>query len=124
MIALGWTDDMPALLAACDVVVQNAGGLTSLEALATGVPVLTYRSLDGHGRTNAAALEAAGWIPWVRHRDELPPFLSWALARPVAKAPFTGDDPAATIAALAGVDATPVAAPAAVDAPPALLGTA
>ncbi|MGC9667208.1 MGDG synthase family glycosyltransferase [Planosporangium sp. 12N6] len=100
VIALGWTDDMPTLLAACDVVVQNAGGLTSLEALATGVPVLTYRSLDGHGRTNAAALEAAGWIPWVRHRDELGPLLRWALARPAASAPFLGDDPAAVIAEL------------------------
>jgi UDP-N-acetylglucosamine:LPS N-acetylglucosamine transferase len=100
VIALSWTDEMPALLSACDVVVQNAGGLTSLEALATGVPVLTYRSLDGHGRTNAAALEAAGWIPWVRHRDELGPFLAWALARPVARAPFVGDDPAAVVAEL------------------------
>jgi UDP-N-acetylglucosamine:LPS N-acetylglucosamine transferase len=109
-VALGWVDDMPTLLAASDVVVQNAGGLTSLEALATGVPVLTYRSLDGHGRTNAAALRAAGWIPWVRHRDELPAYLSRALARSVTAAPFTGDDPAAVIAALAGAATAPVSA--------------
>jgi processive 1,2-diacylglycerol beta-glucosyltransferase len=102
-IALGWTDDMPALLRACDVVVQNAGGLTSLEALAAGMPVLTYRSLDGHGRTNAAALETAGWIPWVRHPYELPTFLAWALSRPAVAPPFTGADPAAAVAELAGV---------------------
>jgi UDP-N-acetylglucosamine:LPS N-acetylglucosamine transferase len=115
-ITLGWVDDMPALLSACDVVVQNAGGLTSLEALATGVPVLTYRSLGGHGRTNAAALRAAGWIPWVRHRDELPAYLARALAKPVTATPFTGADPAAAIAALAGMG------PPAIAAEPALVG--
>jgi UDP-N-acetylglucosamine:LPS N-acetylglucosamine transferase len=100
---LGWVDDMPGLLDACDLVIQNAGGLTSLEALAAGLPVLTYRSIDGHGRTNAAALEAAGWIPWVRQPAELPAFLAWALSRPVLPAPFAAGDPAGAIADLAGV---------------------
>jgi UDP-N-acetylglucosamine:LPS N-acetylglucosamine transferase len=102
-IPLGWVDDMPALLDACDLVIQNAGGLTSLEALAAGLPVLTYRSLDGHGWTNAAALEAAGWIPWVRQPAELPAFLAWALSRPVLPAPFAGTDPARAIVEFAGV---------------------
>jgi processive 1,2-diacylglycerol beta-glucosyltransferase len=100
---LGWVDDMPGLLDACDLAVQNAGGLTSLEALAAGLPVLTYRSLDGHGRTNAAALEAAGWIPWVRQPAELPAFLAWALARPVLPVPFADADPARAIMDFAGV---------------------
>lgn len=71
VIALGWIDDMPTLMRACDVVVQNAGGLSSLEALATGLPVITYRCLAGHGRTNAAALDDAGLVPWIRDRDGL-----------------------------------------------------
>ncbi|MGI8491256.1 MAG: MGDG synthase family glycosyltransferase, partial [Acidimicrobiales bacterium] len=29
-VVLGWTDQMPALMAACDALVENAGGLTSL----------------------------------------------------------------------------------------------
>ena len=70
-IALGWIDDMSTLMRACDVVVQNAGGLSSLEALATGLPVITYRCLAGHGRTNAAALEDAGLVPWIRDREGL-----------------------------------------------------
>lgn len=69
---LGWVDDMPTLIRACDVVVQNAGGLTSLESLASGVPVVTYRCLPGHGRTNAAALAQAGWAPWAQDVDSLP----------------------------------------------------
>lgn len=58
--ALGWTDRMPALLAAADVVVENAGGLTSLEAFATGVPIVTFRPIPGHGRDNAKAMVEAG----------------------------------------------------------------
>ena len=59
-IALGWTDRMPLLLAAADVVVENAGGLTSLEAFAAGVPIVTYRPIPGHGRDNVRAMVAAG----------------------------------------------------------------
>lgn len=74
----GWVDDMPGLLRAVDVVVQNAGGLTTSEALATGLPVLTYRCLPGHGRANAAVLDRIGLVPWVRAGHELGPLLSAA----------------------------------------------
>ncbi|TQS45322.1 MGDG synthase family glycosyltransferase [Cryptosporangium phraense] len=83
-IALGWVEDMPTLLRACDVVVQNAGGLTSLEALASGVPVVTYRALPGHGRTNAAALADAGWAAWAHDAGELPRVLATALTAPAS----------------------------------------
>ena len=68
---LGWVDDMPALLRACDIVVLNSGGLTFFEAHATDLPVLTYRCLAGHGRTNAKSLEHAGLARWLHDRDEL-----------------------------------------------------
>jgi UDP-N-acetylglucosamine:LPS N-acetylglucosamine transferase len=57
---LGWTDQMPAIMAAADVVVENAGGLTSLEAFATGVPIVSYRPIPGHGRDNVASMRRAG----------------------------------------------------------------
>lgn len=59
-VVIGWTDRMAELMAAADVVVENAGGLSSLEAFATGVPVVTYRPIPGHGRDNARAMVAAG----------------------------------------------------------------
>jgi len=59
-IVLGWTDRMPDLMAAADVVVENAGGLTSLEAFAAGVPVVTFRPIPGHGRDNVRGMVAAG----------------------------------------------------------------
>jgi UDP-N-acetylglucosamine:LPS N-acetylglucosamine transferase len=98
-LALGWVADMPALVRAADVVVQNAGGLTSLEAMAAGVPVLSYRCLPGHGTTNAAALDRAGLAPWLTS--------STALADAVRKALTEGAPPAAEslFAATAPVEA-------------------
>ncbi|MGH7921768.1 MAG: MGDG synthase family glycosyltransferase [Candidatus Dormibacteraceae bacterium] len=58
--ALGWVDDMPALLVAADLVLTNAGGATALEALASGRPILMYHPIAAHGRANAALMAAAG----------------------------------------------------------------
>lgn len=80
IISFGWVSDMPMLMRACDVLVQNAGGLTSLEGRASGLPVVTYRALDGHGTTNASALEEAGWTSWARSRDQLASVLTGALS--------------------------------------------
>ena len=70
-VAVGWVEDISVLMRAANVVVQNAGGLSCLEALATGLPVITYRCLSGHGRTNAAILDKAGLAPWVREEKTL-----------------------------------------------------
>ncbi|MFF5302838.1 glycosyltransferase [Streptomyces sp. NPDC013161] len=67
----GWVDDMPGLMHAADVLVQNAGGLTSLEAFATGLPVASYGCIPGHGLTNAAALDEAGVAAWIRDPAQL-----------------------------------------------------
>ena len=58
--ALGWTDRMPALTVASDVVVTNAGGATSLEALACGRALLMYKPIAAHGRANAELMAKAG----------------------------------------------------------------
>jgi UDP-N-acetylglucosamine:LPS N-acetylglucosamine transferase len=73
--ALGWVDDMPALMQAADVLVENAGGNMALEGMACGLPVLTYRPIRGHGTQSAAALEQAGITTWVRSRGALGPAL-------------------------------------------------
>ncbi len=57
--ALGWTDQLPRYLAAADVLVDNAGGLTAMEACAAGVPVVSYRPIPGHGRDNMRAMVRA-----------------------------------------------------------------
>jgi diacylglycerol O-acyltransferase len=71
LVLLGWTDRMPEVTRAADVVVTNAGGATVLEALATARPVLMFRPIAGHGRGNAAAMAAAGVTVLCRDENEL-----------------------------------------------------
>jgi processive 1,2-diacylglycerol beta-glucosyltransferase len=59
-VVLGWTDEMPLLMAACDALVENAGGLTSLEAMRVGLPVVSFDPIAGHGRENTTAMHSAG----------------------------------------------------------------
>lgn len=102
VLALGWVSEMPTLLRAVDVLIENAGGLSSLEAMATGLPVVTYRPIPGHGRTNAAALEAAGVSRFVRRTSDLGAALDELLSSPAG--------PAQTARALALFEAEPVQA--------------
>lgn len=115
-VALGWVDDMPDLLRAADVVVHNAGGLSSVEAMASGVPVISYRCLPGHGAANAAVLESQGLSPWPDSVTGLAEELRRAVAgtairsqRAAFAGAMDGQDAASVIAALAGIEATPVA---------------
>lgn len=75
---LGWVDDMDRLMAAADVVLENAGGLTAMEALGAGVPVVSFHPIPGHGRANVAAMAEAGLLEWVRQPHQLVPTLERA----------------------------------------------
>ncbi len=71
VVALGWRDDVAALMAAADVLVHNAGGLSLTEALTAGLPAITYRPIAGHGRANAELLDRARIAPWARTATDL-----------------------------------------------------
>jgi processive 1,2-diacylglycerol beta-glucosyltransferase len=73
---VGWTSDMPGLMAAADVLVENAGGLTCMEAFACGLPVVTYAPIPGHGRDNAATMSGAGVNRYAHDVQELHDALS------------------------------------------------
>lgn len=68
---LGFTDRMPELLAAANVLVHTTGGVTCLEALASGCPVVAYGAPAGHGPTLARAMSSLGVASHVRKRGEL-----------------------------------------------------
>ncbi|MFC4639318.1 MGDG synthase family glycosyltransferase [Deinococcus hohokamensis] len=68
---LGYTTDFPELLAASDLVVGKAGGLTVTEATALGVPVVVYAPIPGQEEHNAEFLERHGAGVWVRDRRAL-----------------------------------------------------
>ncbi|MGF1431011.1 MGDG synthase family glycosyltransferase, partial [Kitasatospora sp. LaBMicrA B282] len=81
VVALGWRTDVPALMAAADVLVHNAGGLSLTEALVAGLPAVSYQVISGHGRANAATLARSGLAPWPQD----PAQLAHALTRQAAR---------------------------------------
>lgn len=65
-IALGWVEDMPGLMAAAAVLIDNAAGQTALEAMAAGLPVLSYRPIPGHGLEGARCMAGLGLSQYAR----------------------------------------------------------
>lgn len=85
-----WTRDVPGVLAAADVVVDNAGGTTCWEALAVGKPIVVYRPIAGHGRINADALQRTGLATRATTADELHAAVMAATPPPGALVVFAG----------------------------------
>ncbi|MBT3152561.1 galactosyldiacylglycerol synthase [Streptomyces sp. CHD11] len=55
-----WVTDMPGLLRASRVLIDNAAGQTAVQALASGTPVVGYRPLPGHGAEGVRRMAALG----------------------------------------------------------------
>jgi UDP-N-acetylglucosamine:LPS N-acetylglucosamine transferase len=68
---LGFTDKMPQLLAAADVLVHSTGGVTCLEAKAAGTPVVSYGLPVGHARLNTRAMATLDLLRLANNTDEL-----------------------------------------------------
>ncbi|HET9014216.1 MAG TPA: hypothetical protein VFN57_01375 [Thermomicrobiaceae bacterium] len=94
----GWTSEMPRLLAAADCLIQNAGGVTCLEAIHCRVPILIYEAVPGHGRLNAEMMERAGAATWIRRPEDLEATLR-AAADGRAPLPPPRPEPARPVAA-------------------------
>jgi UDP-N-acetylglucosamine:LPS N-acetylglucosamine transferase len=67
----GFTDRMPELLAAADVLVHSTGGVTCLEAMAAGTPVVSYGLPVGHARVNTRAMAALDIVRLANDTNEL-----------------------------------------------------
>lgn len=68
---LGFTDRMCELLAAADVLVHTTGGVTCLEALASGCPIVAYGAPRGHAPVLAREMAALGLLVHARSTTEL-----------------------------------------------------
>jgi len=79
---LGYAQDVRTLMAAADLLITKAGGMTLAEALAAEVPLLLYGSLPGQERRNERFASRAGVALAARSRRELARLLDRALAEP------------------------------------------
>jgi processive 1,2-diacylglycerol beta-glucosyltransferase len=78
----GFVPDVHRLMAAADLVVTKAGGMTLAEAMAVQVPLLFYGSLPGQERRNERFAAAAGVALVARRRADLDRLLERALGDP------------------------------------------
>ncbi len=67
----GFTDKMPQILAAADVLVHSTGGVTCLEARAAGTPVVSYGLPVGHARLNTREMADLDLLRLAHDTDEL-----------------------------------------------------
>jgi hypothetical protein len=89
---------MPVLMAAADALVENAGGLSAMEAFATGLPVISFQPIAGHGKDNAKYMAISGVSRYARDDGEL----ADALAEATMPGPARDDMIAAGRALFAG----------------------
>ncbi len=85
----GFTDAMPQLLSAADALVHSTGGVTCLEAKATGTPVVSYGLPVGHARLNTRAMADLALLRLANDTGELREHVqaSFAEEAPVGSAP-------------------------------------
>jgi processive 1,2-diacylglycerol beta-glucosyltransferase len=79
---VGYTDNVRLLMAAADVLVTKAGGMTLAEAMAAELPMLLYGSLPGQEQRNERFASRAGVALAARSRGELERLLDRALTEP------------------------------------------
>jgi processive 1,2-diacylglycerol beta-glucosyltransferase len=78
----GFVDDVRPLMAAADLLISKAGGMTLAEAMAAELPLLTYGSLPGQERRNERFASRAGIALVARRQRELGRALERALTEP------------------------------------------
>jgi processive 1,2-diacylglycerol beta-glucosyltransferase len=87
---LGYVTDVAGLLAAADVLISKAGGLTLAEALAVGVATVIYRPIPGHEQDNAAWLVRRQAALVTGRPDELADAVRAVLQDPERRAALAG----------------------------------
>lgn len=77
---LGFTNDVPTLMCASDLLITKAGGITVSEALACGLPIVTYRLIPGQEEVNMRYLVKNGAGRFARNPAELESVVSLLLS--------------------------------------------
>ena len=90
---MGFTNRMGEILASANVLIHSSVGLTVLEALIRGCPVISYGFGYGHVRVSNHALERFGLAQVARSPAELSPAIEQALAQRLEPDPTFADRP-------------------------------
>jgi len=85
LAVLGFTDEMPQLMQAADVVVTKAGGVSLAECLACGANILIYHPLPGQEQGNTAFLQKEYGVAAVTDIRQLKELLEHEMNIPLAE---------------------------------------
>lgn len=98
----GFTERMPDILASADVLVHSTGGVTCLEAKATGTPVVSYGLPVGHARLNTRAMADLGLLRLANDTRELREHVEASFAEHHEMGGIAGEHPREGLLAVAG----------------------
>ncbi len=98
---LGFTQEMSELLAAADALVHSTGGVTCLEALVRGCPIIAYGAPPGHAPLTAQVMASLGLLQTASSPRQLVAALGRALAQPLVERPRLASAPGAAALVLA-----------------------
>ena len=68
---LQYTNKIPELMSASDLVITKPGGLTTTESLASGLPIIVINPIPGQEEENAEFLEKNGVAVWIKKNDNI-----------------------------------------------------
>lgn len=77
---LGYTKRMAQFLQAADLLITKAGGLTTTEAVAAGVPIFYLDAIPGCESRNIDFMTRHGYALAIRAEEELPALLQGCLS--------------------------------------------
>lgn len=77
----GWTDNVPELMAAADLLVTKPGGVTTAEALTAGLPMILTHPIPGPEERHVRWLEQAGVAACAQTLEEIPQLVHALLVR-------------------------------------------
>ncbi len=78
----GWSDNIPELMSASDLLISKPGGVTAAEAVAVGLPMLLTHPIPGPEERHVRYLERHGAAVWARTLEAIPQLAHQLLSSP------------------------------------------
>jgi processive 1,2-diacylglycerol beta-glucosyltransferase len=82
LLPFGWTNRIPELMAASDLLITKPGGLTVSEALASGLPMILMHPIPGPEERNIQYLVEHQVAAHAQKLEEIPSLVTHLLNRP------------------------------------------